>query len=66
MAGIIEDMKQTFRQGNIVVRLIYINVAVFVLGILLSVMLGLFNINVGHILRDFYLPAETTEEVPAE
>ena len=58
MAGIIEDLKRTFRQGNIVVRLIYINVAVFVLGILLSVMLGLFNINVGHILRDFYLPAD--------
>ena len=58
MAGIIDDLKQTFRQGNIVVRLIYINVAVFVLGILLSVVLGLFNINVGHILRDLYLPAD--------
>lgn len=58
MAGIIDDLKQTFKQGNIVVRLIYINVAVFVLGILLSVVLGLFNINVGHILRDLYLPAD--------
>ena len=58
MAGIIDDLKQTFKQGNIVVRLIYINVAVFVLGILLSVVLGLFNINVGHLLRELYLPAD--------
>lgn len=58
MAGITDDLKRTFRQGNIVVRLIFINVAVFVLGLLLSVVLGLFNIDVGYLLRDLYLPAD--------
>lgn len=58
MAGIIDDLKRTFRQGNIVVRLIYINVAVFVIGLLLSVVLGLFNVNINYFLRDLYLPAD--------
>lgn len=58
MAGIFNDLKRTFVQGNIVVRLIYINVAVFVLCMLLSVALGLFNINVTDILRNLYLPAD--------
>lgn len=58
MAGIFDDLKRTFQQGNIVVRLIYINVAVFVLSILLSVVLGLFNISISTLLRDFYLPAD--------
>lgn len=58
MAGIFEDLKRTFRQGNIVIRLIYINVAAFILCTLLSVVLGLFNINVTEILRNLYLPAD--------
>ena len=44
MAGIIDDLKRTFKQGNIVSRLIFINVAAFVLGALLSVVLGLFKV----------------------
>ena len=58
MAGILDDLKRTFRQGNIVVRLIYINVAVFVLGLLLAVVLGLFNIDINFLLHDLYLPAD--------
>ena len=58
MAGIFDDLKQTFRQGNIVVRLIFINVAVFVLSLLLSVFLGLFNISIADFLRNLYLPAD--------
>lgn len=58
MVGIIDDLKRTFQQGNIVVRLIYINVAVFVIGLLLSVVLGLFNVNINYFLRDLYLPAD--------
>ena len=58
MNGFIEDLKRTFRQGNIVVRLIYINVAVFVLEVLLSVVLGLFNISMAHVVADLYLPAD--------
>ena len=52
MADILDDLKRTFRQGNIVVRLIYINVVVFVLGLLLAVVLGLFNIDINYLLRD--------------
>ena len=58
MAGIFDDLKQTFKQGNIVVRLIYINVAVYVLCTLLSVVLGLFAIPSVELLRHFYLPAD--------
>lgn len=58
MAGIFDDLKRTFRQGNIVVRLIYINVAAYVLSMLLSVVLGLFKISTVEILRSLYLPAD--------
>ncbi|MFM7023836.1 MAG: rhomboid family intramembrane serine protease [Flavobacteriales bacterium] len=42
MAGIIEDIKQNFRKGNMVIKLIYINVAVFVVLLLLGLVSGLF------------------------
>ena len=58
MAGIFDDLKRTFQQGNIVVRLIYINVGVFVLSALLTVVLGLFGINTAEFLRNLYLPAD--------
>lgn len=58
MAGIFEDLKHTFQQGNIVVRLIYINVAAFVLSTLLSVVLGLFSVNTIEFLRNLFLPAD--------
>lgn len=43
MASIITDLKETFRNGNIHVRLIFINAAVFVLTALIGVFLQLFN-----------------------
>ena len=58
MAGIINDLKRTFKQGNIVIRLIYINVAAYILSMLLSVMFGLFKISTAEILRSLYLPAD--------
>ena len=58
MAGIFEELKHTFKQGNIVVRLIYINIAAFVLSMLLSIALGLFNINTTEFFRSLYLPAD--------
>ena len=58
MAGIFDDLKQTFKQGNIVVRLIYINVAAFVVSTLLSVILGLFAVPATEFLRNLYLPAD--------
>ena len=58
MAGIFDDLKRTFQQGNIVVRLIYVNVVAFVLCTLLSVVLGLFSISPVEYLRMFSLPAD--------
>lgn len=58
MAGIFDDLKRTFKHGNIVVQFIFINVAVFVFSLLLTVVLGLFNVRVGDLLQYFYLPAD--------
>lgn len=58
MVGIFDDLKRTFQQGNIIVRLIYVNVTVFVLSLLLEVVLGLFNVSISDILSKFYLPAD--------
>ena len=58
MAGILDDLKRTFRQGNIVVRLIYINVAAYVVSMLLGVVMGLFNIGISEWLYKLYLPAD--------
>ena len=58
MAGIFDDLKHTFQQGNIVVRLIYINVAAFILCTLVSVVLSLFGISSAEVLRALYLPAD--------
>ena len=58
MADIFNDLKRTFKQGNIVVRLIYINTAVYILVILLMVVLGLFNISISNLLQYLYLPAD--------
>ena len=58
MAGILDDLKRTFQQGNIVVRLIFINVVAFVLCTLLSVVWGLFGISTADFLRHLFLPAD--------
>ena len=58
MGSFIDDLKQTFKQGNIVVRLIFINVAAYVLLMLLGVVLGLFGTNIGPWVSDLYLPAD--------
>ena len=58
MAGIFDDLKRTFQHGNIVVRLIFINVVAFIFCTLLSVVLGLFGVNTIEFLRSLYLPAD--------
>ena len=58
MAGIFDDLRQTFKQGNIIVRLIYINVVAFFVSALLGVLLGLFSISPEEFIRDLYLPAD--------
>lgn len=57
MGHIITDLKQAFKRGNIVLRLIYINVGVFVLYSLTSVCFQLFNRSVADIFYWFELPA---------
>ena len=44
MGHIIADLKETFRRGNIFIQLIYINVGLFVIIRLASVILMLFNL----------------------
>ena len=58
MGNFIDDLKRTFKQGNIVVRLIFINVAAYVLLMLLGVVFGLFGIRIGSLVSDLYLPAD--------
>ena len=58
MGNFIDDLKRTFKQGNIVVRFIFINVAAYVLLMLSGVVLGLFGIRIGSLVGDLYLPAD--------
>ena len=57
MGHIITDLKEAFRRGNIFIRLIYINVAVFVAVMLINVFLQLFNVQIIGMLDSFALPA---------
>lgn len=54
----IEKLKQQFRQGNILMKLIYINIGVFVMVHLISVVLMLFNIDNGSWLTFIELPSQ--------
>lgn len=57
MATIITDLKENFRRGSIHIRLIYINVGIFLLVALLGIVLRLFNFAPGSLLDWFELPA---------
>ena len=48
MASIIEDIKQNFKNGNMVIKLIYVNVAVFVVLLVLGLLGGLLLPMRGH------------------
>lgn len=60
MGHIINDLKQTFRRGNLVIQLIFINVGVFVVTALVSVFFLLFNRSTEGIFQLFELPASFT------
>lgn len=60
MEPIITNLKESFRKGNVSIRLIYLNVAVFVITTLLSVGFQLFNGDASGILSWFELPASFT------
>lgn len=59
MGDIITDIKNNFRRGNIFVRLIYVNVGVFLVTTILFVFFQLFNKGeeIGSVVRLFELPA---------
>jgi len=59
--NLFENIKQTFRQGNILVKLIYINVAVFVLFHLTIISLKLFNVSGEFLLQYLAVPANVTQ-----
>ena len=42
--GFITDLKRKFQQGDIVLRLVYVNVAVFLVVTLVQIFLTLFNV----------------------
>ncbi|MEG1838129.1 MAG: rhomboid family intramembrane serine protease [Bacteroidaceae bacterium] len=60
MGHILTDLKETFKRGNIYLQLIYINVGVFVLTSLLTVILMLFNRSGAAILLYLELPASVS------
>ena len=57
MATIITDLKEKFRRGDVSIKLIFINVAVFVVVALVQISLLLFNRYVGDIFNWLELPA---------
>jgi membrane associated rhomboid family serine protease len=56
-----DNIKQTFRQGNFLVKLIYINIAVFVLLKLLMVGFRLFNVSGEFLTRYLAVPSDLTQ-----
>ena len=61
--NIIDTVKQTFKQGNSLIKLIYINASVFVLLKLILIILLLFNISGSSILSYLAVPADLTQLV---
>ena len=57
MASIITDLKENFRRGGTHVRLVYINVAVFLVAAVAGIVLQLFNVFSAGCLPWFELPA---------
>lgn len=57
MSTIINELKENFRRGNIAIQLIYINVGVFIVSTLATVILQLFNIDISGLFQWLELPA---------
>lgn len=55
--NIITDLKEKFVRGNICLRLVYINVGIFVLYMLMEVLLTLFNVGMDNVVEWVELPA---------
>ena len=61
MDSILNNLKQEFKQGTILNKLIYINVGVFLLFSILGVFSFMFQFNLSPILDQLYLPAENSK-----
>jgi membrane associated rhomboid family serine protease len=61
MASFWDNLQQRFKQGSIVIRLIYANVALFLLLRLTLVVLGLFRVDGGVLMRFVQLPSNVDE-----
>lgn len=59
--GIIDDIKLRYRQGGMILRLIYINVGVFLLLHLISLVLWLFGYNAESVLKWVEVPSRFSE-----
>tara|TARA_B110000090_G_scaffold16156_1_gene16162 strand:+ start:212 stop:1090 length:879 start_codon:yes stop_codon:yes gene_type:complete len=60
MDSILNNLKQEFKQGTILNKLIYLNVGVFLLFSILGVFSFMFQFNLSPILNQLYLPAENS------
>jgi len=61
MDSILNNLKQEFKQGTILNKLIYINVGVFLLFSILGVFSFMFQFDLSPILNRLYLPAENSK-----
>ena len=60
MDSILNNLKQEFKQGTILNKLIYINVGLFLLFSILGVFSFMFQFDLHPILNNLYLPAENS------
>lgn len=60
MSNIITDLRQRFRQGNISLQLIYINIGIYLLVTLVAVFLKLFGVQGGLPVHWLEMPADVT------
>ena len=61
MGSIINDLKELFKRGEIHIRLIFINVAVFLAFTLVQIVLMLFNVSIGDWLQWLEMPASFSQ-----
>jgi hypothetical protein len=61
MDSILNNLKQEFKQGTILNKLIYLNVGVFLLFSILGVFSFMFQFNLSPVLDQLYLPAENSK-----
>ena len=60
MDNILNNLKQEFKKGTILSKLIYINVGMFLLFSILGVLSFMFQFDISPLLNKLYLPAENS------